>query len=79
MDRTDDRVRAAAERARLVHELNTSLTVLAGRLQLWRRRARRTHQEVALPTPEEIEVMEEALVRLAEAVTAVDRELARLG
>jgi len=62
-----------------VHELNTSLTVLAGRLQLWRRRARRTHQGVALPTPEEIEVMEEALVRLAEAVTAVDRELARLG
>ncbi len=61
-----------------MHELNTSLTVLAGRLQLWRRRARRTNQAVAPPTAEDLEVMEEALARLTEAVNAVDQELARL-
>ena len=73
----DAKDRAANERARLLHELRTSLTVVLGRVQLLRRRSRRADRDIA-PTREDYEVIEEALARLAETVESVDDELRRL-
>ena len=75
MDETD---RAAGERARLEHELRTAATVIAGRLQLRRWRARRDGGEVTL-TDADLAALDAALARLATATEDVARELGRLG
>jgi len=73
----DEQHRAAKERARLLHEMRTPLTVVMGRLQVLRRRSRLADHDI-FPTDEDYEVIEEALARLTQAVEAVEEELQRL-
>ena len=55
----------------MLHELKTPLTVLSGRVQLWQRRAR-LNGGVYAPTAAELETLGSGLVRLEEAVGAVE-------
>lgn len=63
------------ERAMLMHDLRTPLTVLMGRDQLLSRHMRRGDDAVQIDT--DLESIEAAIVRLTAAVERLDRERRR--
>ena len=66
------RTQQQQERAVLMHDLRTPLTVLMGRIQLLRRHIRRGDDTVQIDT--DLEAIEAAIVRLTATVERLDRD-----